>query len=427
MPTAPGYLGSLGLGAPKIEQGDGLGFSDRERVDLAVALLPRAPTVLPPPSPELPPLGWWVACSPGTVALRTGRQRPTERLRVELPGVAELLARANAPAAAELDGELRELRLDRNGEWELPCRRGEDDDAPRDGAARGVVRGWSPRSRARMARTFAEVEWAPLFAVPNTRPGVVTLTYPGDWVSVVPTAEACKRHVEMLRRRWVRRWGKGSWVGAWKLEFQRRGAPHVHALLPVPADGSFVRWLSAVWFEIVGSDDFRHLRAGTGVDLAEGARCSDPRRLAVYFGKHGSFRAKRYQDVPPVEWDSTGRIWGVWGLRRAVAEVGVTQRQLIEARRLLRGVVRSQRRVVQVVGADGRKSSRRYRLRSLEGGIGGGWVLVNDGPRVCADVARFLASRGGEDVFSPPRGPRPQRSSDGPPLRSSAPRWPARL
>src|SRR5262249_22744392 len=144
-------------------------------------------------------------------------------------------------------------------------------------------------------------------------PAMVTLTYPGDWLPVAPSAAAMMGHLKAFRRRYERAWGEPLRC-AWKKEYQLRGAPHWHAYMVPPAGTAaglpFKQWLSLTWASIVAHPDpeqyRRHLLAGTGVDYAEGMRSADPKRLAVYFSKHGSYRAKDRQNTPPREWLDTG-------------------------------------------------------------------------------------------------------------------------
>ena len=144
---------------------------------------------------------------------------------------------------------------------------------------------------------------------------MVTLTYPGDWLTVAPTGQWVKRHMKALRKRYQRAWGE-DWSCVWKLEFQRRGAPHVHMLCTPPhghaqtTGQTFAVWLSAAWTAIVNHPDpeqrRRHERAGTALDYTEGLRAADPRRVAAYFTKHGLIASKEYQHHVPSEWSEPG-------------------------------------------------------------------------------------------------------------------------
>jgi hypothetical protein len=290
---------------------------------------------------------------------------------------------------------------------------------------------WSRKSRARMLRAYAELD----YSVVNRQPGVaamVTLTYPGDWITVAADAASVKRHLRLLRMRWWREFGYIP-AGLWKLEFQARGAPHLHLFVSVPAitrDGrTFERWLSENWADIVGHPDaclyarlgywtdergvqtvcdrrgrdglpchrHRHLRSGTGVDFSKAERCTDGRRLAVYFLKHGTKTkdGKEYQNQPPREWDvfanpatgevvddgGTGRFWGYWGMKRRVGSVDLPLRDFYALRRILRRWRASQGQAVR--GGLG-----------VGGGNSGGWCLVNDGPAFAALLSRSLAANG---------------------------------
>lgn len=221
---------------------------------------------------------------------------------------------------------------------------------------------WSRKSRANMIKVLASLDWSPLFA-DFALPAMTTLTYPADWLTVAPDGKTAKNHLETFFKRFERAWG-AEWVGVWKFEFQRRGAPHFH-LLSVPPVGlagaaaeadyrermaayergelarkprrrmvenhglGYREWLSATWADIVAHPDpdeyAKHLAAGTNVNWQEGAKASDPKRLSVYFAKHGSFKAKEYQHVVPEEWrepgKGPGRFWGYRGVEKLTREV----------------------------------------------------------------------------------------------------------
>ncbi|HZI38433.1 MAG TPA: hypothetical protein VFF24_09015, partial [Acidimicrobiia bacterium] len=252
--------------------------------------------------PVQPPPATWQPNLPGTppdartlraTMIPRGRAREGPHARVVVsPGALALerrdLARAEraaerARAARERDQELAAAAYLATGEWPDPP------------APRRVVERWSRRSRARMTRALAELDYAPLLRR-GVVPAMVTLTYPGDWLTVAGDGPAVKRHLRMLGKRWFRAWGTPL-VGVWKLEFQARGAPHFH-LFTVPPQGeagglNFKHWLSVTWADIVAHPDpvqyLNHLAAGTGIDYGKGLRYRDPKRISVYFTKHGTF------------------------------------------------------------------------------------------------------------------------------------------
>jgi hypothetical protein len=283
---------------------------------------------------------------------------------------------------------------------------------------------WSAKSRGRMTRRLAELDWTPLTSS-GRLPAMITLTYPGDWLTVAPTAAAVTGHLKAFRRRYERAWGEPLRC-AWKKEYQRRGAPHWHAYMVPPAGTAsglpFKQWLSLTWASIVAHPDpeqyRRHLLAGTGVDYAEGMRSADPKRLAIYFSKHGAYRAKDRQNTPPREWldtgESVGRFWGYWGLQRATVYVELEPADYLMAVRTLRRYARAQgvtrqvlaprarggrarptdRTVTGLAGAqllDAHRVKRRtVRRRARYLHRGAGFVCVNDGPGLAAVLSRVL-------------------------------------
>jgi len=319
--------------------------------------------------------------------------------------------------------------------------------------ASSVIVEWSRKSRARMVKGFASVDWSGLARcycgeamtalchslvaldrcelVQAMPLAMVTLTYPNDWLEVAPDGVTAKRHLAMFRQRWFRALG---WRldGAWKLEFQRprsfggsqgQRAPHFHLLCPVPAsvDGvDFKAWLSATWADVVGAvgqERVNHEAAGTNVDLGRTAKMSDPKRCAIYFLKHGSksLDDKEYQHIVPTAWREPGagpgRFWGFWGMKVATVAVELDMGDWITARRVLRRVAAARARATKYSRAyassvaagrgsaeairAGVRSARGRKLRTLGAGgqLSGGWVVVNDGVALAGVLARAVNLR----------------------------------
>lgn len=281
-------------------------------------------------------------------------------------------------------------------------------DFPADSTPTRAITGWSRKSRARMVERLCTLDYKPLFPA-GRLPAMLTLTYPGAWEVVAPNGKVVKKHLKSLRLRWRRAWGEDL-VCVWKLEFQRRGAPHFHLLVSPPHgennDGeSFRTWVSRAWAEIVAHPDpeefGRHVRAGTGVDWNEGLRSTDPKRVAVYFTKHGAFAAKEYQHCVPEAWQTPGqgpgRFWGYWGLDVAATTVEVTPQDAIKASRTIRRWARAQGTTRQVTRprveqATGRIRYRNTRTRVKRLAGGRGFVSVNDGAQFASAIARHLAA-----------------------------------
>ena len=280
------------------------------------------------------------------------------------------------------------------------------------------IAAWSAKSRANMYRQLAALDYAPLYGLGRV-PAMVTLTYPADWQTVAPDGQTVKAQLKAFRKRYERAWGEPL-VAFWKLEFQARGAPHIHLFMAPPHGRSaavrsmpglpFRDWLSTAWAQVVAHpdpDEYRkHLAAGTAVDYREGLKAKDPKRLAVYFGKHGTYRGKEYQhDVPP-EWSGTGRWWGYWHLRPLVVAVELDQADYIMAKRIARrhaarhpvagswvkpvAVTEVWRRRIDLVTGEVvyRKRKVKRPVRRLTGN--GGFLMVNNGPAIAIELARAL-------------------------------------
>lgn len=203
------------------------------------------------------------------------------------------------------------------------------------------ITAWSRKSRSRMNQQLRRFDFTPLFE-DGLEPAMVTLTMPGKgndgdpdyWQTLTPTPASFKMMLSRFRWSYKDAWGAPI-RGVWKMEFQHRGAPHVHILLTPPAGEArgrypyeFKRWLSMEWARIVGATGesrVRHEKAGTGLDYV-GEAYRDPQRIATYFGKHGFFGGKEYQNEMPAVWLDAihdgahgARFWGSWGLPKASA------------------------------------------------------------------------------------------------------------
>jgi len=127
-----------------------------------------------------------------------------------------------------------------------------------------------------------------------------TLTYPGDFPL---DGERCKRDLECLAKRYEREVSDPSFSFFWFFEFQERGAPHFHFFCTHELK---METLSRWWYEIVGSGDERHLRAGTRIEYIRSGRHG----TVAYASKYA---AKRQQKIVPANFANIGRFWGVKG------------------------------------------------------------------------------------------------------------------
>lgn len=304
----------------------------------------------------------------------------------------------------------------------------------------GVITEWSRRSRSAMCRTFAELDYSPLVES-GCVPAMITLTYPGDWAVVAPDGASVKRHMVLWRKRFQCEYNEPARY-IWKLEFQRRGAPHIHLWMALPmspgrSGQSFAQWLSETWAQVVAHPDpiqkCRRRLAGTAIDVRKGLKGCDPKRLAIYFTKHSSPNLhgdKEYQHIVPELWRQPGRgpgrFWGAYGLKKAIAVVEVAQDAYLAARRIVRGWSRNQavygdlsspfptavmaRTVTRVVPRVDRETGivkyrrvRRRRTFCNQGGLAGGYVLVNDGPVFVSQLAAALNGAAASELPTPPQ------------------------
>ena len=374
-------------------QDKAIGFRGRDAVELAVAYLPAVP--LPRGQAQtFPGLGTYIDAA------------PVDRAFTVAPGMVRVKVsdpRTKDPKGANmLDGTPRPVQ----GDLLAFLNEADDEDGDELEVA-GVVRTFSRASKRRLGRAIASVDWADVIEL-DDRLALVTLTYPGDWRKACPDPQAAYKHLRALAKRFERATGR-RFTCVWKREFQRRGAPHFHMLMPLPAtvlDETVREWFARSWYEVVGSGDERHRLAGTGVDWSEGLRMADANRAAAYFTGYsaGKEDAKSYQDEAPEGWGndngSVGRWWGMIGMETVTAEARVTENQVIEMKRLLRGLLASQkrmkktstRRVNRSTGEISyRRSNRRYKLSSLNGGAKAGFTfLTNDGPALTIAIAKAL-------------------------------------
>ena len=380
--------------------------------------------------------------TPGTVSLRTVRVDSFDLVGVDRCDARDAVEAVIESASVRGDGPgSRILRGPRTFGWSvLADKRRMVEDVLSGEVRPRMIRDFSADSRRRMVRTLAELDYSRWSDDGGTL-GMVTLTLPGWWEILAPDGQAFKHLIDLFRHRWLDEVGM-PWRCLWKMEFQRRGAPHQHMLIRVPSlvgRLTFEEWLSLTWAEVcadslsprdraaydmLGEAD-RHVSAGTGVDFSAG-RFTDPRRTAIYFLKHSTKASgdKEYQHTVPGLWNahgvSVGRFWGFCGLERVSVEIEIDHARFIRARRILRHVARARSSAVvirraeslaaRVAPARGRcrcaegvpcelRSScrpdltvmRRERRRGGFGSAGGGWVLVNDALRLALDLGRALA------------------------------------
>lgn len=157
-------------------------------------------------------------------------------------------------------------------------------------APRGEIAGFSPASRKRLMRLTASFKEKSL-------PVFITLTYPTEWN---PDPLVWKRDLDTFLKALARKFPTYSAI--WKLEPQKRGAPHFHLLVFSPDGKPFVGkdWVASKWNRVVKGDE-KHFKAGTRVESIRSKR-GTMFYVAKYMCK---------SDAMPEGWEKVGRWWGV--------------------------------------------------------------------------------------------------------------------
>lgn len=140
-------------------------------------------------------------------------------------------------------------------------------------------------------------------------PLFLTLTYPGCFPH---DSKTWKRDLDVFWKRVTRVYPGAS--AEWKLEPQKRGAPHYHLLVyGIPYGRKVIEFLSVIWYEVVGSGDKRHLWAGTRLEWIRSRRGIKSYAGKRYMGKELSSDHLQRLSESVRGWAKPGRFWGVLG------------------------------------------------------------------------------------------------------------------
>jgi len=161
-----------------------------------------------------------------------------------------------------------------------------------------LIDGYSRESRNRFLKLLFSIDYkkmgTPLF---------YTLTYPGEYSK---DPRVWKRDLDTFYKRLLRLYP--AMCGTWRLEPQKRGAPHFCGFLWGCEELSTMqgkREFSRMWYEVVGSGDEKHLRAGTGIEK-EAMIETRIFYMAKYQAKKEKGGASQQFDYP------VGRYWGTF-------------------------------------------------------------------------------------------------------------------
>lgn len=197
-------------------------------------------------------------------------------------------------------------------------------------AKRGEIRAYSDKSKRRYR-----------FLLRNTKElwsHELEVGYPSEFPM---DGTKVKRDIRLLKESLEREYPGIAWT--WRLGFQqKRGdkglgyAPHVHFLIDRPV---YYKWLAKRWYEIVGSGDPGHLKAGTHVDKIK--------HVGKMINYMVTYMANDDETVVPAGFEEVGRFWGVKrGILecqefKRIAPYGVAARSLRLFRRWAKAEYRS--------------------------------------------------------------------------------------
>jgi len=163
------------------------------------------------------------------------------------------------------------------------------------GGKRAAIIKFSSRSRKNLLKK--------LFSLPLYPSLFLTLTYPKYFPA---DSHEWKRHLDNFRRVFLEKFPK-AWF-FWKLEPQKRGAPHYHLIGDLGEEINIHllrQYISRLWFEVCGTGYAAHLAAGTNVEVIKDSE----RKMQGYVCKYiGKLDNNEYE-----AWSHPGRFWGIIG------------------------------------------------------------------------------------------------------------------
>jgi hypothetical protein len=159
----------------------------------------------------------------------------------------------------------------------------------------------------------------------------VTLTYPRAF----PDAAASKVDLDKVVKRFEREWGRRGII--WKLEPQRRGAPHFHLAVLMGQQDHLqdeIEWWAHAWHELVGGGDRHHLRWHLGQLTGQKGPCVEV--VHDWNGMRG-YAGKYLGKLPEfgTGWHEPGRFWGVRG-RQMLPRTIKREEMSVEVAKLVR-------------------------------------------------------------------------------------------
>ncbi|MBE7535456.1 MAG: hypothetical protein HS124_06970 [Anaerolineales bacterium] len=164
-------------------------------------------------------------------------------------------------------------------------------------------------------------------------PCFVTLTYPSVYSD---NPKDWKNDLDKYLKRLARKFPNVS--GVWKLEPQKRGAPHYHLLIWGADFTELLVYTVTAWHEIAGNGDENHRKWHAGWLNNKPCVSQVEKRQGVFW------YASKYMSKPIEGWENVGRFWGVFFRDRLpqgeLVTLEVTEEKAMEAIRYMKRFAR---------------------------------------------------------------------------------------
>ena len=161
------------------------------------------------------------------------------------------------------------------------------------GGSRKDITEFSSTSRLRMLRALHNLVFSSCL--------LITLTYDKDFPV---DSRIYQAHLQAFRKWFERRYGKK--IVVWRLEFQKREAPHFH-LVVLTDERVCIPCCSLAWHRISGCASLAHLKVGFDVKGVSGEE--NVKNVGAYIAKYIS-KVGDIDNSHGVK--KTGRFWGIW-------------------------------------------------------------------------------------------------------------------
>jgi hypothetical protein len=188
---------------------------------------------------------------------------------------------------------------------------------------RGKIKRLSDQSRTRLVKATKDLE-----ALGHEADWMFTGTAAANWEDVYITSEdggdlsggrVFKQQLKLFRTRLERKLEKLDvlcWSALWWLEFQARGAPHVHITffnckISRETRERLRKWVGRAWATAVENpnklEQQKNISAGTKVE----------KMRKKHFGYAAKYASKMQQKEVPEDFKDVGRFWGFWNYKPA--------------------------------------------------------------------------------------------------------------